>query len=555
MKKQKSNLTDAASLRQKAEEKLNTSTSFSSSMKSFSEAETYKLIHELEVHQIELEMQNEELLSAVHKAEHAEEKYTELYDFALSGFISLSKDGKITELNFSAALMLGKERLSLIKNTFALFITEETRPIFNLFFTNVFTTNIKQSCEVIIATAGNFPKCVTIDGIVSQDDEFCLLTLIDITEKKLLDEALNKSQVELSFLSENIDAIIWRFDLKNDKWLYVSPQSEKILGFAPNEWINFRWWVNTIHPDDQIWATEFCINQTKLGKKHDFEYRLIHKNGNVVWIHDRVEVGIIDNEPAYIYGIMYDVTERKLTESKLMESEDFSRYLLQTIPFGMDIVDENGKVLFQSDNLKKLCGEETFDKKCWELYCDDKIQCSGCPLRTGIKVGTTEMYEAAGVMGGKTFEIIHTGMMYKGKKAMLEIFIDITQRKQSEAVFKDIIEKNPMSIQILDMEGYLIQVNSAHTKLFGVKPPSDYTVLKDTQLLSLGFSEFFERIKNGEVVYFPDTYYNVHDVDPSFPDSPVWVKALGFTLNDNNGKPNKIVLMHENITERKNAEA
>jgi PAS domain S-box-containing protein len=133
--------------------------------------------------------------------------------------------------------------------------------------------------------------------------------------------------------------------------------------------------------------------------------------------------------------------------------------------------------------------------------------------------------------------------------------VDITGRKQSEATIRDIIEKNPMSIQILDMEGYQIQLNSAHTQLFGVEPPSNYSIFKDSQLLDHGFVEFFERIKKGEVVYFPDSYYNVHDVDPSFPDSPVWVKALGFTLNDINGNPNKIVLMHENITERKNAEA
>jgi signal transduction histidine kinase/CheY-like chemotaxis protein len=112
-----------------------------------------------------------------------------------------------------------------------------------------------------------------------------------------------------------------------------------------------------------------------------------------------------------------------------------------------------------------------------------------------------------------------------------------------------------MSIQILDTEGFPIQVNPAHTKLFGVEPPSNYSVFNDSQLLSLGFGKLFERIKKGEVVFFPDSYYNVNDVDPSFPDAPAWVKALGFTLNDNNGKPHKIVLMHENITERKNAEA
>ncbi|MDZ7822372.1 MAG: hypothetical protein U5N26_11555 [Candidatus Marinimicrobia bacterium] len=67
------------------------------------------------MHQIELEMQNEELVIAKEKAEIAEEKYTELYDFAPSGYLSLTKDGKITELNFAAAKMLGKERLRLQK--------------------------------------------------------------------------------------------------------------------------------------------------------------------------------------------------------------------------------------------------------------------------------------------------------------------------------------------------------------------------------------------------------------------------------------------------------
>jgi len=131
---------------------------------------------------------------------------------------------------------------------------------------------------------------------------------------------------------------------------------------------------------------------------------------------------------------------------------------------------------------------------------------------------------------------------------------DITVLKQSEAVFKEIIEKNPMSIQILDMDGYALQINDAHTKLFGIKPPPDYTVLKDPQLLALGFDEFFDRIKKGEVVYFPDSYYNVHELDPSFPDAPVWVKAFGFALNDFNGVPEKIVFIHENITDRKHAE-
>lgn len=131
---------------------------------------------------------------------------------------------------------------------------------------------------------------------------------------------------------------------------------------------------------------------------------------------------------------------------------------------------------------------------------------------------------------------------------------DITVRKHAEAIFRDIIELNPMSIQILNMEGYTLQTNSAHTKLFGVSPPPDYSIFNDNQLIHQGVAGLFEKMKNGEVVNFPDSYFNVHDVDPSFPDMPVWIKAVGFSLNDNNGIPERLVFMHENITERKQAE-
>ena len=74
-----------------------------------SEADTLKLMHELEVHQIELEMQNDELQRAKEKAENIAEKYTNLYDFAPAGYFTIDKDLRICELNLSGAKMLGKE--------------------------------------------------------------------------------------------------------------------------------------------------------------------------------------------------------------------------------------------------------------------------------------------------------------------------------------------------------------------------------------------------------------------------------------------------------------
>ena len=127
----------------------------------------------------------------------------------------------------------------------------------------------------------------------------------------------------------------------------------------------------------------------------------------------------------------------------------------------------------------------------------------------------------------------------------------INELRQSERVLQDIIAKNPMSIQIIDKDGFTLLINSAHTKLFGAVPPNNYSVFTDPLLHRNGFSEYLRRAKAGEVILFPDFYYNVHELFPEFADVPVWIRMIIFPLYDRQGKPERYVLMHENISDRK----
>jgi len=138
-----------------------------------------------------------------------------------------------------------------------------------------------------------------------------------------------------------------------------------------------------------------------------------------------------------------------------------------------------------------------------------------------------------------------------GKNRILTSVHDITEQKSAEGILQDIIEKNPMSIQIVDTEGFTLKVNPAHTALFGSVPPPDFSIFNDFQLKQQGFGELIERIKNGEIVHFPDAYYNAHDLNPELPDVPVWILTVVFPLFDNYGKPERFVFMHKNITDRK----
>jgi len=225
MKKSRNNLTDAEILRQKAEEQLKKKSSKTGSK--LSETDTLKLIYELQVHQIELELQNEDILQAKVKADRDKEKYSELYDFAPSGYFTLTKEGKIIELNLLGASMLGKERQRLINNLFGLYVSIGTRQAFNLFLGNIFKGKAIESCEVTISIADNEqPLYVLLTGHLSENSEHSLITLVDITKRKLAELALKESETKLRQLNVDKDRFIsiLGHDLKNP--------FNNILGFS-----------------------------------------------------------------------------------------------------------------------------------------------------------------------------------------------------------------------------------------------------------------------------------------------------------------------------------
>jgi len=171
--------TDARMLRQKAEEKLKEKQTEDNI--SAKEADVKKLLHELQVHQIELEMQNEELRQAYETSEIALKKYTMLYDFAPMGYFTLNADAIICDLNFTGAEMLGDRRFSLINSNFRFFVSDESKQVFNDFFHKVSSSNLKESCEVMLGYGNKPLTLVYIEGIATGDERQCLLSAVDIT--------------------------------------------------------------------------------------------------------------------------------------------------------------------------------------------------------------------------------------------------------------------------------------------------------------------------------------------------------------------------------------
>jgi len=141
------------------------------------------------------------------------------------------------------------------------------------------------------------------------------------------------------------------------------------------------------------------------------------------------------------------------TKRAFQQINDFSTALLTAMPFAVDIVDSDGRILFMNKNLEALVGRDALGKKCWLRYKDDKKQCPRCPLLKGISVGKTEITETSNAFGGRTFYITHSGMMYKGRKAVLEIFQDITARKEMEDTLRELAVVDELT-QLYNRRGF-----------------------------------------------------------------------------------------------------
>lgn len=163
--------------------------------------ERQRLVHELQVHQIELEMQNEELQQARAESQAALERYTRLYDFAPVGYFTLGReDGSIRQLNFAGARLLGGERGSLLGKRFGVFVEACDRSAFNLFLAARRPgEQARASCELALRNPDHCQKCrlVRIETAPGESRDTFDAVVFDITEQKRADEELMRSSLEL----------------------------------------------------------------------------------------------------------------------------------------------------------------------------------------------------------------------------------------------------------------------------------------------------------------------------------------------------------------------
>ncbi|HEY6915176.1 MAG TPA: PAS domain S-box protein [Paludibacter sp.] len=346
MKKEKDILSETDLLRKKAEEKLNKKDSGNS--QALSEVDTLKLLHELEVHQIELEMQLEELQVARSKAEIANERFTDLYDFAPAGYFTIDRDSKISELNLSAAKMLGAGRSNLINKKISQFVTQDTLPVFNSFLLKVFEPNPKATCDIALNISGKPTSYLHLEGMIFDDENKCQITAIDISENKRSEELLRFSEMRYRRLFESAQDGILILDAINQEIIDVNPSVIKKLGYFYDELLGKQLWEEGIFKNSEEFTNTFTELHNK-GSIRIEDLSVETKNGNLIVVEFVSNIYVVD-ELKVIQCNIRDITKRKQAEEALKESEARLRELNATKDKFFSIIAHDLKSPFNAIN-------------------------------------------------------------------------------------------------------------------------------------------------------------------------------------------------------------
>ncbi len=280
---------------------------------SVEQGDTQRLLHELQVQQLELEMQNEELVRQRGELEKFLRQYYDLYDFAPVGYFTLDTDSVIRKVNLAGANLLGLDVSKLVKQRFGGFVAPQALPTFNIFWKDLLENQGNKTCELMLQKKGGTPVWVVMDATCFEAGQETRLTLQNITERKQVEEQL---RLQSAALDAAANAIIITDRVGAIQWTNLA--FETLTGYTPAEALgkNMRSLIksgkNELFIYKQMWDTILA------GKVWSGE--LINRRKDGSFYHEEQTITPLRDESDAItrfIAVKQDISERKLAEAAL----------------------------------------------------------------------------------------------------------------------------------------------------------------------------------------------------------------------------------------------
>ena len=475
-------------------------------------AEIKKLIHELQVYQVELEMQNEELIKNQARLEQSHDQLSVLYHHAPNGFLVLNNKFEVVHCNDTFLTMLSCDLDHIINKNFVELVISDDRDIFlgriKAFFKDPYLKRMELHLRCKRNTILHIEfKAKKVDhfSIGKELNENVLLVSIhDISELKNTEKKLRSMQERLDLIIKGSSDAAWDWDFVNHT-IYYAPQWGKQLGYKTEEIpTDDEHWYNILHPEDKKMADELMNKALNSDlTQYEIEFRMMHKKGHYVPILSR---GYITRNQAgeivRISGTNLDLTEMKKVESKIRDREKLLRFSIEQNPVPTIIATApDAHIQYFNKAAQNLLTQEIADLKdiplekqreYWPTYHPDGTQykISDLPLTKAIQKGIITENEEIIVRHPQKDRWINANAapLYDENGKIISgivCFPEITQQKEfeqklksktneMEAIFKSMLNAFVVFDSVFDENGKFISyrfvfINDAYEQITDVK--------------------------------------------------------------------------------------
>ena len=476
------NLVD--SLQQRAEAALGQRTTQSpEQFAALSPEAAQRVLHDLQVHQVELEMQNEELRRTHAALDTSRAHYVDFYDLAPVGYCTVSAKGLIREVNLATSTLLNVPRSELINRPISRFIFNDDHGIYYDFRHKLADADKSLSCELRLIMREGAPLWAHLVATSVQDDDGgseLRIVVKDITERKNIEENLRASEERYRSLAEWTPEPILVHGA--GKTLYVNPAAIKMFGATSASDLVGKPMLELIHPDFRKTVAErLKVNAEPGGSTPMLEQKLLKLDGSVIDVQVQGVQVYFDGKPA-IQAAMRDVTQRKAAEQALSESEFRWRFAVEGAGDGLWDWDVAKSTVLFSKRWKEMLGFSQdeigngLDEWSKRVHPDDLARVM-VDVQAHLDGATADYANEHRVSckDGIWKWILDRGVVVNRSPAgkplrMIGTHTDITERRDAEAKLQlvaNVFRYAREGITITDADGIIVDINAAFTRITG----------------------------------------------------------------------------------------
>ncbi|PKO31824.1 MAG: hypothetical protein CVU34_16680 [Betaproteobacteria bacterium HGW-Betaproteobacteria-7] len=397
-----------------------------------------QLVHELQVHQIELEMHNEELRHAYDEADGLRDRYADIYDFAPVGYFTLDRNGVIIDMNLAGSILLGIKGSQKGRHRFAAHVADEDLEAFNRYCSDVLQARQKMHCELALLPTQYRPAAwVRVEGVPDEGGEECRLVVLDITAARQAEARLREREQYQRAVLDNFPFMVWLKDPQS-RFLAVNTPFAKTFGKdSPDELIGLSDFDITRRESAEIYqAQERAVLQSGERKVDE---QLLDLDGQPRWFEVYRSPVDLAGQLLGTVGFARDVTEQHEARRALKNSERRYRSFIEKMPLSIAIL-QDGLLKFINPKVPELLGyaaEECLGKPFMELICEADRPWA-MEAHRGHSLGQPLADQSEIRLVNKAGQLIDcllhvSSVEWEGRVAAMVVLKDITAKKAEEA--------------------------------------------------------------------------------------------------------------------------